>query len=163
MSARKKILYGFASILLVSLTLSSILSVVRLNAIAKRTLRMEADIGNLEESITKQNHEAAFLQRASGHLVTATAYNATAAQCGSSDGITATGTRVKQGRTIAVSRDLLKKYSLKGKRVLIPGLGVRIVEDVMHKKMRNSIDVYFKDKAAAKQFGSRDVILIPLE
>lgn len=98
--------------------------------------------------------------------VTATAYNATRAQCGNGKGITATGTKVRQGRTIAVSRKLFPH--LKGKRVaLFDGgkvLGVYMVEDKMHERMRgNRVDVYLERLDHAEEFGVRKLHLVVLE
>ena len=129
-----------------------------LRNLTQRALRAEADITRLEESITDQNKATL-----TGHLVTATAYSPRRSETNGDPWETATQTRAKGGRTIAVSRDLLKEHDLRGKRVLIPGLGERVVEDVMHKDKRKSIDVFFENTKEAVEFGRRPLVIIPLE
>lgn len=142
----------------IMLIASFILSLTALRTVTKRTLRMESDIIRLEEAITDQNRAVL-----TGHLVTATAYSPRRSETNGDPWETATQTRAKGGRTIAVSRDLLKEHDLRGKRVLIPGLGERVVEDVMHKDKRQSIDVFFESTKEAVRFGRQPVIIIPLE
>lgn len=88
------------------------------------------------------------------HEVTATAYSARAFP-----GPTALGTAPMPGRTIAVSRDLLH---LLGRRVYVAGLGVRRVEDLMHERIRNTIDVYLPTDRDARAFGRQTVRLVAL-
>jgi 3D (Asp-Asp-Asp) domain-containing protein len=82
------------------------------------------------------------------HYVTATTYNAVAAQCDNTPLITASGYRIKSPRkremVIAMSRDLKRLYKF-GERVRISGAGkldgVYKVEDTMNKRYRNRIDI----------------------
>lgn len=64
-------------------------------------------------------------------------------------GITATGTKVVQGRTIAADWDVLPPGTI----VYIEGLGERIVEDKGGGVNGRHIDVYFDDLDAALEWG----------
>lgn len=62
------------------------------------------------------------------------------------------GTKLTPG-TIAVSRDLYKRGWKKGRKVYVKGLGVFEVNDLMHKRHRNKIDVLLTCKKHACDFG----------
>lgn len=128
------------------------LTLLELSNTINRVRVLEQDIDALRQAVTDREGVA--------HLVTATAYSPRACETNSDPWETATQTRAKGGRTIAVSRDILNRYNLRGRQVYIPGLGHRIVEDVMHKRKKNSIDVFFEDTDEAKRFGVRDLVLI---
>ena len=92
--------------------------------------------------------------------VTASAYNSTPAQTDGSPNRTAWGDSLYPGlKSIAVSRDLIKKGLTHNTKVKIEGFeGIYIVNDKMHSKWRNKIDIYFgKDVQAAKKWGRRKV------
>ncbi|WP_428567721.1 MAG: 3D domain-containing protein [Solidesulfovibrio sp. DCME] len=92
--------------------------------------------------------------------LTATAY---CPLCGSEDGQpqpTARGGVVRPGRTVAVSRDL--KHLL-GRRVLVEGLGVRVVEDLMHPRFTDRLDLCLPDKEQALAFGVKRLELVVLD
>lgn len=63
---------------------------------------------------------------------------------------TASGTIPTQGRTVAGPRAV--RF---GTRVLIEGVGVRVVEDRLARKFDGRWDVFYDDHAAAKAFGKR--------
>ncbi len=69
--------------------------------------------------------------------------------CGKSNGITASGTKVKEGRTVAVSRSKIKL----GSKLFIEGLGNFIAEDTG--VSGNTIDVFVNSHAKAYQMGVR--------
>ena len=97
--------------------------------------------------------------------VTATAYTSHPSQTDSTPFITATGARTRLG-VIAVSRDLLDDLPY-GSRVKLQDLSgggrfnrlfsdrVFVVEDTMHARWRNRIDVWFPDNGTAIRFGVR--------
>jgi 3D (Asp-Asp-Asp) domain-containing protein len=106
-------------------------------------------------------------------LVRATAYNSLESQTNSQPFITATGARTRWG-IVAVSRDLLQSelpygslvrlrdhgtyHSGRGAGVfqsLLDATDVFIVEDTMHPRKRNQIDVWFQDYASAVNWGVR--------
>lgn len=96
--------------------------------------------------------------------VTATAYTSHVGQTDSTPNIAAWGDRLRPGmKSIAVSRDLLKKYGLKHKqKVRIKGLdGEYAVLDKMNKRWRKKIDIYMgKDKRKAFKWGRRKVEIL---
>ena len=69
--------------------------------------------------------------------------------CGKSNGITASGTKVKEGRTVAVSRSKIKL----GSKLFIEGFGNFIAEDTG--VSGNKIDVFVNSHAKAYQLGVR--------
>ena len=82
---------------------------------------------------------------------TITAYCACRKCCGqSAAGITASGTRPVEGRTVAASRSIPL-----GTRIYIEGLGWRTVEDRTAKRFDGRVDVYFRSHAEALKFGKR--------
>ncbi|RIH90629.1 hypothetical protein Mgrana_03208 [Meiothermus granaticius NBRC 107808] len=105
--------------------------------------------------------------------VTATAYTSLSSQTDGSPFITATGARTRLG-IIAVSRDLLGTLPY-GSRVKLQDLSgetrfnrlfsdrVFVVEDTMHIRWRNKIDVWFPDNATAVRFGVRKLKLTVLQ
>jgi len=96
--------------------------------------------------------------------VTATAYTSHVGQTDSTPNIAAWGDRLRPGmKSIAVSRDLLKKYGLKHKqKVRIKGLeGEYVVLDKMNKRWRKKIDIYMgRNKHKAFQWGRRKVEIL---
>jgi 3D (Asp-Asp-Asp) domain-containing protein len=92
--------------------------------------------------------------------VTASAYNSTIAQTDGSPNITAWGDTLQPTtKSIAVSRDLIKKGLTHNTKVKIEGFeGIYVVNDKMHSKWRNKIDIYFgTDVNAARQWGRKKV------
>ena len=82
---------------------------------------------------------------------TMTAYCACAKCCGkNAKGITASGTRPVEGRTVAASRSIPL-----GTRIHIEGIGWRIVEDRTAKRFDGRVDVYFRSHAEALRFGKQ--------
>lgn len=67
-------------------------------------------------------------------------------------GITANNKKIKRGM-VAVSRDLYKNGWTFGKKVKIKNIGIFEIQDLMHKRMKNSIDIYIADKEDALEFG----------
>lgn len=88
--------------------------------------------------------------------VTLTAYSAGVASTGKSKshpgyGITASGTRVQEGRTIAVDPKVIPI----GWWVYIEGIGFRRAEDTGSAVKGNKIDVYFESEDYAGRFGMK--------
>ena len=86
-----------------------------------------------------------------------TAYCACEKCCGKTDGITATGTKAKEGRTIAVDPSVIPY----GSEVMIDGKKY-IAEDCGGAIKNNRIDVYFEKHSDALNFGVKlkDVYLV---
>ncbi len=84
------------------------------------------------------------------YTVNCTAYCSCSKCCGKSDGITATGTHVTEGRTIAVDPKMIPL----GSKVEIDG-HIYIAEDVGGGVKGNRIDIYFGSHYRALLFGRR--------
>jgi 3D (Asp-Asp-Asp) domain-containing protein len=87
-----------------------------------------------------------------------TAYCSCAKCCGKSDGITATGTLAKQGRTIAVD----PRYIPYGTEVIIDGV-TYIAEDCGGVIKGDRIDVFFSSHEQALSFGRQTKIVRVIE
>jgi 3D (Asp-Asp-Asp) domain-containing protein len=107
--------------------------------------------------------------------VRATGYNSLASQTDSTPHVTATGTRTRFG-VLAVSRDLLSRdlpygsivrlrdlgtyYDGRGEgryQSVLDNQGLFVVEDTMHARKRQQVDVWFGDYASAVNWGVREV------
>nr|MCR4745168.1 3D domain-containing protein [Lachnospiraceae bacterium] len=108
--------------------------------------------GNLFDNPMYDGMEKVYL----GHFKL-TAYDACIQCCGKTDGITASGTRAKSGRTIAVDKSLIPL----GSKVVIAG-HVYIAEDTGSDIRGNWIDVFMDTHEIAKRFGVQyeDVYLL---
>jgi 3D (Asp-Asp-Asp) domain-containing protein len=80
--------------------------------------------------------------------VTATAYCPCKKCCGKSDGITATGVKAKEGRTIAADPKIFPY----GTKILIDG-NVYTVEDCGSAIKNNKVDIFFESHEKALDFG----------
>lgn len=80
------------------------------------------------------------------------AYTAAADECGKSDGITASGKKVKAKRTLACP----KNYKF-GTKVFIEGMGEYTCEDRGGAIKGNKFDIYMVTKAEAFAFGRRNL------
>uniref|UniRef100_I2Q246 3D domain-containing protein n=1 Tax=Desulfovibrio sp. U5L TaxID=596152 RepID=I2Q246_9BACT len=92
--------------------------------------------------------------------LTATAY---CPFCGTDDDTpqpAALGGRVRPGRTVAVSRDLKR---LLGRKVYIEGLGVRVVEDLMHPRYTGRVDLCLPDREQALAFGVQRLEMVVVD
>lgn len=88
--------------------------------------------------------------------VTLTAYSAGPASTGKSPGepgygVTASGTKVKEGRTIAVDPDVIPL----GWWVYIEGFGFRRAEDTGSAVKGKKIDIYYDSEKTASKFGTK--------
>jgi 3D (Asp-Asp-Asp) domain-containing protein len=87
-----------------------------------------------------------------GRMLTISAYSPEPAQTDDTPFITASNSKVREG-IVAVSRDLYKKGWKFGREIYIKGLGVFTVEDLMHARKRNQVDVFMFSKDRALRFG----------
>jgi 3D (Asp-Asp-Asp) domain-containing protein len=85
--------------------------------------------------------------------INASAYTAAADECGKSDGITASGLKVKEQRTLACP----PQYPF-GTKVKIEGMGVYTCEDRGGAIKGNRFDIYMETKTEAFQFGRRHLL-----
>lgn len=97
-------------------------------------------------------------------VLKSTAYNSLAAQTDSTPHITATGTRTRPG-VVALSRDMLRLFPY-GTRLRIQDLSGRhpyvngrifVVEDTMHARKRNQVDIWMPTRSQAMNWGVRQV------
>ncbi|HRZ95036.1 MAG TPA: 3D domain-containing protein [Candidatus Moranbacteria bacterium] len=84
--------------------------------------------------------------------INASAYTAAADECGKSDGITASGLKVKEGVTIACP----PQFPF-GTKIKIEGMGTRICEDRGGAIKGNHIDIYMETKKDAFSFGRKNL------
>lgn len=84
--------------------------------------------------------------------VMATAYNSMEGQTDSSPWVTASGTRCRSG---VIASNFLPF----GTKVMIEGFGNKIfvVEDRMHRRFNNRIDIWFRNYHDARDFGIRKI------
>lgn len=85
--------------------------------------------------------------------INASAYTAAADECGKSDGITASGVKVQEKRTIACP----KNFPF-GTKLEIENMGTYVCEDRGGAIKGNKIDIYVETKTEAFQFGRRNLI-----
>lgn len=127
---------------------------------------LETTLKNLEEEITekekeykakKEEEEArkkAELEELAKRTsyMTVTAYCSCAICCGKTNGITASGTRATQGRTIAAP----STYAF-GTKLKLEGYGTYVVEDRGGAIKGNKLDLYFNSHAEALAWGRRTI------
>ena len=106
----------------------------------------------LERWKEKQLEQWSFLPKGKFEI-NASAYTASADECGNSDGITASGLQVEANRTIACP----PSYPF-GVRLAIDGLGTFRCEDRGGAIKGNHFDIYMRTKSDAFAFGRRTLI-----
>lgn len=135
------------------------------NAPDPTTAELEREIMRLRLKLAKAEGEFAALKhivlaKKRAYAVTATAYSPRAQETDDTPWETATLTRCTEGRTIAVSQDHVDWL---GRRVYIPGYGVRVVEDLMNKRFTDRIDFFIENTAQAEAFGVKSLKVILLD
>lgn len=93
------------------------------------------------------------------HQVVVTAYTSRPRETDATPFVTASMTRVRTG-CLALSRDLLRTFTKEapfefGDWVVLPGIGVFVVQDTMHPRWRNRADIWFPDLREALRWGRR--------
>lgn len=94
--------------------------------------------------------------------VTATAYTSRVSETSGDPYLAAWNNKLTPGeKSIAVSRDLLKRGLTNGAEVKIEGLsGVYTVRDKMNKRWKRRIDIYMGDDLArAREWGKKKVVI----
>jgi len=86
-------------------------------------------------------------------LISASAYTASADECGKSNGITASGVKVMENRTLACPPQFVF-----GTKVNIEGYGTFVCEDRGGAIKGNHFDMYVKTKSQAFAFGRRNLV-----
>lgn len=85
--------------------------------------------------------------------INASAYTAAADECGKSDGITASGIKVKENRTLACPPNFPF-----GTKIQIEGVGTLVCEDRGGAIKGNHFDIYVETKKEAFAFGRRNLL-----
>jgi 3D (Asp-Asp-Asp) domain-containing protein len=80
------------------------------------------------------------------------------------DSATTASSRPVRPGTVALSRDLLRNFTpgapyAFGDRILIPGMGMYIVEDAMNPRWTRKADIWFGDDETARRWGVRNVYI----
>lgn len=96
----------------------------------------------------KQAHLWKNIEVGKKFVVNASAYTAAADECGKSDGITASGLKVTEERTLACPAN----YPF-GTKIAIEGVGIYRCEDRGGAIKGNHFDIYMETKAQAFSFG----------
>jgi 3D (Asp-Asp-Asp) domain-containing protein len=121
----------------------------------KEVSNLESEIGSIRKELLELKEK-----KKSFMFVEMTAYTACKKECGNNPFQTATGTKTKPGRTAAVSNDL---KHLMGKEIIVDGVpGTWIIEDIMHPKWHACVDLLFKDRKSAINFGRRKNVKITI-
>jgi 3D (Asp-Asp-Asp) domain-containing protein len=108
----------------------------------------------VERSLAKYAEKRQKAQLPKGKfLINASAYTAAADECGKSDGITASGLKVRENETIACP----PSYPF-GTRITIEGMGTYICEDRGGAIKGNKIDIYVETKREAFAFGRQHLL-----
>jgi 3D (Asp-Asp-Asp) domain-containing protein len=111
---------------------------------------------NYEEKINKwkDKQEAMWKNLPSGKFtINASAYTAAADECGKNDGITSSGLKVKENRTLACP----PAFPF-GAKVSIDGIGTLVCEDRGGAIKGNHFDIYMETKKQAFAFGRRNLL-----
>ena len=98
--------------------------------------------------------------------IVVTGYTSSVRETDSTPFITASMTRVRPG-CLALSRDLLRTFTPEapfdfGDWVVIPGVGIFIVEDTMNARWRNRADIWFNRRRDAVHWGRRQALIARL-
>ncbi len=101
----------------------------------------------------KQSRLWANLETGKKFTINASAYTAAADECGKSDGITASGIKVQEKRTLACP----PAFPF-GTKIAIEGLGEYRCEDRGGAIKGNKIDIYMETKKEAFAFGRRNLV-----
>lgn len=112
------------------------------------TGELTADEKKLARWKEKQVDLWAALETGKRFTINASAYTAAADECGKSDGITASGLKVTENRTLACPPNLPF-----GTKITIEGLGIYRCEDRGGAIKGNKFDIYMETKGEAFAFG----------
>ncbi|TXH07071.1 MAG: hypothetical protein E6Q06_04060 [Candidatus Moraniibacteriota bacterium] len=116
--------------------------------VVKATGEMTADEKKLARWKEKQAHLWGQLEVGKRFTINASAYTAAADECGKDDGITASGLKVTENRTLACPPNFPF-----GAKIAIDGMGVYRCEDRGGAIKGNKIDIYMETKGEAFAFG----------
>lgn len=129
--------------------------VIRAATAGKKNQYLDSRVQYLEQRMDELE------QQAQTRHCTVTAYSPTKRECDDTPWVAASGKRPKVG-TVAVSRDLFYSGWPFGSRIYIEGLGIYRVNDLMHERWENRIDVFMPNTRLARKFGEREARVVLL-
>lgn len=140
--------FGLGAIIAIPITIHAINNPTKpttINHVVRHELVTieETTVPKTSDKVIEKSNDKKYLGR-----FKVTAYCPCSKCCGKADGITATGTKVKQGRTIAVDPKIIPL----GSKVEIDG-HTYIAEDVGGAIKGNTIDLFFNSHDEANQWG----------
>ncbi|MDD3487216.1 MAG: 3D domain-containing protein [Candidatus Moranbacteria bacterium] len=133
------------------------------NQNAKQTLEIK-NTSTLDDNFLLASYVPKFSQEKNefhpknNFLINASAYTASADECGKSDGITASGAMVRPNHTLACP----KQYAF-GTRIRIDGMGTYTCEDRGGAIKGNHFDIYMTTKKEAFEFGRQHLLAVVVE
>ncbi len=140
---------------------------ISIDELQKENLDLKLQIIQLEDTIVKIENEKLNKKILIENYkinnefeVTITAYTARKQETNNDPNNTAIMETPMPGQSIAVSRDL--QFML-GKRVYIPGYGVRRVNDLMNSRYEKSIDILVSSVSEARKIGKKKGYIILIE
>lgn len=150
MGMRSKIsIYSVLVCGLAVLSITSIMLGYKVLCLKSRICSLEREVVLLREAKTVK-------------LCTVTAYSPTKRECDDTPWLAASGKRPRVG-TVAVSRNLFYSGWVFGSRIYIEGLGIYRINDLMHPRWENRIDVFLESERLARRFGRREVKVVLLK
>jgi 3D (Asp-Asp-Asp) domain-containing protein len=108
----------------------------------------------LKRLIQVKEHQIESMRR--GQILTITAYSPSIAATDGTPFLTASNSPVREG-IIAVSRDLQERGWTFGRKVYIDSMGVFTVEDLLHERWTNQLDIFMFSTQRAIQFGKKNL------
>ena len=119
-----------------------------------QTTYLDASTGGIACGIAENEYKNAIYKAPEPEkfMINASAYTASADECGKSDGITASGNKVKEHHTIACP----KEYKF-GTKIHIEGMGTFTCEDRGGAIKENRFDIYMETKQEAFAFGRQQL------
>ncbi len=156
-----RIAYSFTLLVLIAV------SILTQHTVSKLTGAVEASytrIAQLEQSLQEERDKIAVLDNfvmtnqetikglQRRKVLTVTAYSPRPEETNEDPFTTASNRPVRAG-IVAVSRDLFDEGWVFGRKVYIKGLGVFTIDDLMHQRKRNQIDIFMFETAKARDFG----------
>ncbi len=129
---------------------------------AYKTARMDARekflprIEALKEERQELARQVAELEKMKVKEITVTAYSPSVAEYDADPHVTASMVKVRPG-IVAVSRDLFDQGWVFGKKVYVKGHGVFEIADLMNKRHKERVDIFFPNADEARRFGIKQV------
>lgn len=124
----------------------------RIAQLEQSLLEERAKIAVLNKFVMNNQETIKGLQRRK--VLTVTAYSPRPEETNEDPFTTASNRPVRAG-IIAVSRDLFDEGWVFGRKVYIKGLGVFTIDDLMHARKRNQVDIFMFETDKAIDFGTR--------